>query len=129
MNKMVNKLWKHEIPRELILSFLDEHFDGMDEIIHDTPCYTYRITLEGFKRIVLNHALQPWLDKCMPYYYPSKQYYLTRPMTYTSFATILRQCARHYGWQFSSACSYRQSTRMVEYRIRISDESFSVSLI
>lgn len=129
MNKMVNKLWKHEMPRELVLSFLRDHFQTMTDITEDISYTTYRITLEDFKRLVLNHALQPWLDKCMPYYYPSKQYYLTRTMTYPSFATILRQCARHYGWQFSSACSYRQSTRMVEYRIRISDESFSVSLI
>ena len=50
-----------------------------------------------------------------PFYHESKRHYATRPMTYTRFATLLRQLAKATGFLFTSRIVYSRSTYEIRY--------------
>tara|TARA_Y100000592_G_C5412980_1_gene289107 strand:- start:581 stop:1006 length:426 start_codon:yes stop_codon:yes gene_type:complete len=47
-----------------------------------------------FKKLQYNNSIQGFLQNIKEYYYESKQYYVTRQITYNNFLTIIRQICK-----------------------------------
>lgn len=79
----------------------------------------YIISPIVYKQAVFHNLLSQLLDDIRPYYYQSKQYYVTRKMTYTRFLTIIRQICNQHNIPFASKIQYRNSTYEIIYFIQL----------
>ena len=112
---MVDKLFKEPFPKTEFIDFLRKH--AFIQTTHDGCIFV--ITREIYKQLKYHGTLQEWYALLIPYYYPSKQYYLTRDTQYKYFATVLRQLARYYNYTFSSKIKYEKSQYTTEYSIHV----------
>lgn len=77
----------------------------------------YLINEHTYSRSKLNGVLEECIDYLLPLYYTSKQFYLTRTMTYSYFLTILRQLCKECNILFTYKIKYFSSKYMIEYYI------------
>tara|TARA_Y100000748_G_C15464964_1_gene476492 strand:+ start:145 stop:471 length:327 start_codon:yes stop_codon:yes gene_type:complete len=70
-----------------------------------------------FARSKMNGVLTKYIDYLLPCYYRSKQFYLTRDMTYNHFLTIIRQVCKVCNILFTYKIKYISSKYMIEYYI------------
>ena len=77
----------------------------------------YLINEHTFARSKLNGILAECIDYLLPLYYSSKQFYLTRKMTYNYFLTIIRQLCKVCNILFTYKIKYISSKYMIEYYI------------
>ena len=82
----MSQLFKKQIQEELLIKFLEDNAEK-------TKKY-YIVNNVLYKKLQFNNLLQPFLDSLISYYHLSKQYYLTRTMTFTRFTTIIRQLCK-----------------------------------
>lgn len=113
---MVNKLFKYSVPKDKIVSFIQSHLWCEPNHSHKT----YILTFELYKKLMYNKVIEEWVYQLKPYYYPSKQFYVERSLTYKHFATILRQLCRHHAISFSSNIQYQRSQYTTHYHIILS---------
>ena len=76
---------------------------------------------------MFNH-IQSFYDKLLEYYHVSKQYYVTRKMTYKSFITVLRQLCKYFGLTYSSQIKYIKSNYEIIYHIDMTSSLDSSTL-
>lgn len=112
---MVHKLFKELFPKTEFIEFLKKHAF----IQTTTEGCVFVITREIYKQLKYHGTLQEWYSLLLPYYYPSKQYYITRDTQYKSFATILRQLAKQYGYTFQSKIKYEKSQYTTDYHLHV----------
>ena len=74
-----------------------------------------------FKRAVLTEKLQPFLDLIKDCYHVSKQFYVTRPMKYTSFLTVVRQICKSNCIAYTSKIHYERSDYEIKYYVMKAD--------
>ena len=79
----------------------------------------YIINSIVYKQAIFHNLLLQFLDEVRPYYHQSKQYYVTRKMTYTRFLTIIRQICNQHNIPFASKIQYRNSTYEIVYFIHL----------
>ena len=77
----------------------------------------YLINEHTFMRSKINGAIENFIQYLLPLYYTSKQFYLTRNITYNSFLTILRQVCKECNILFTYKIKYLSSKYMIEYYI------------
>ena len=98
MNKCLIKLNKKTLIRHIIDNAYSESIKNIDIIT-------------GYKEYkIKNH------------YFPSKQNYVTRKMTYKNFITILRQICKYHHIPFTSTIKYDKSTYDISYSIFFDSE-------
>ena len=68
-----------------------------------------------FKQAEYNNKIKPFLDKLIPYYHKSKQFYLTREINFANWITVIRQISKHQNIEYSTKIKYNKSTHYVEY--------------
>jgi hypothetical protein len=91
-------------------------FELLDQICTKTNNY-YIFNKIAFKKCGFINLLQPFIDSLMPNYYKSKQFYLTRKQTCSSFATIIRQLCKLNNLNYTSKIHYTKSTYDIIYNI------------
>ena len=73
----------------------------------------------SFKKAQLSKSIQSFLDSIKKYYYPSKQFYVTRDITYKGIVTIIRQICKYHHIPFTSQIKYNKSKYEIIYTIFI----------
>ena len=77
----------------------------------------YIINKHTYTRSKLDGSLTKCLDYLLPLYYKSKQFYLTRNMTYNNFVTVIRHMCKICNILFTYKIKYISSKYMIEYYI------------
>jgi len=71
----------------------------------------------SYKRAQLAETLQPFLDSIIDSYHISKQYYVSRKMSYTRFVTVIRQICKDIRIPYVSKIKYDRSSYEIVYYI------------
>ena len=102
--------FKKHFPIEILYTFLDKFcIKKGNYVMFDYNSF----------RIMLYHDYNDeFIELLKEYYYPSKQFYLTRPLTFNSFVTIIRQLCKINNVDFESKILYQHSIYNIEYYIR-----------
>ena len=106
---MSTQIFKNTIPNDMLFNLLDEI------CLKNEKHYTFNG--EAFKRGVYKELIQEFITQCVPFYYLSKRKYLEKPLTFNSFATILRQICNFNKISYTSQIKYDKSTYGIEYYI------------
>ena len=99
---------------------IKEHVDFFNEFISDIGIQenNYIVINETiFNQAKYNDKIQPFFDKLIPYYYKSKQFYVTREINFGNFITVLRQICKKNNVEYTSKIKYSKSTHFMEYYI------------
>jgi len=106
---MNSQIFKKQIPKEQL-------FDLLEKICCKTENY-YVFNKIAYKKGEFVGLLQPFIESLLPSYHKSKEFYLTRKQTYSSFATIIRQICRSHNINYESKIAYIKSTYDIVYHI------------
>ena len=106
---MSNQIFKEMPKKELLFNLLDNVCEKNDmHYIFDNNSY----------KLIHYHKLMDNFIKCLKYYYhDSKQFYLTRPMTFTNFNTILRHLCKCNNITFLNSLKYINGTYEIIYQV------------
>ena len=77
----------------------------------------FTLTKDSYKRAQLLNILDPFLKDTKEHYFPSKQHYITRPMRFSYFVTIIRQLCKECCMGWASDISYDKSSYNMRYYI------------
>jgi hypothetical protein len=107
---MKNQLFRKQIPCQIV-------FDLLEKIcLVKTETY-YLINHNAYKKLLFYKYEQPFLDEIIHYYYFSKQFYVTRPLSYKSFINLIRQICNNSNIQYTSLIKYSASDYDIQYTI------------
>jgi hypothetical protein len=108
---MLDGFFTKKIPIEMLYIFLDKVGIKKDKYyLFDYNCF----------RVMIYHNYNvEFINSIMDYYKPSKLYYLTRPTTYNSFVTIIRQICKINNVEFKTKILYQHSIYNIEYYIGV----------
>jgi hypothetical protein len=68
-----------------------------------------------FKKAEYNNLIRPFIDKLVPHYHKSKQFYLTREINFSNFITVIRQICKSNDIEYTSKLKYSKSSHYIEY--------------
>ena len=114
-----HKILRALIPNELLYGFINK-------IATKTPNTNYYLIDDcAYRKSIYvdddaNDApslLQKFCTDLTPYYYPNKQVFVTRKMSYNNLNTILRQICRHNSIECKSHRKYDKSKTHIVYYI------------
>jgi hypothetical protein len=103
------QILKKKIPSEFL-------FHLLEKICSKTP-KNYIFNKTSFKKGLFTEDIHIFIKECMPYYHTSKQRYLTNPITYNSFTTIIRQICNINKTIYTSQIKYDHSSYDIVYYI------------
>ncbi len=106
---MKSQLFKNLIPTSILFEFLKEYS-------HDKGSY-YLFSNISYNKAKYHNGVEKFCDKIKDYYFPAKQHYATRKMTYNNFTTILRQICKTNLVTHTSKVKYEKSSYDIEYFI------------
>ena len=114
---MVSQIIKKDIPTNIIYEFLDKICDNnVNENIIDQKKY-FTINKSSFRKAEFHNLIIPFLEVIKQYYHLSKQFYITRKLTYNNFLTIIRQICNFKNISYESKITYQKSNYEVIYYI------------
>lgn len=91
-------------------------FDLLEQICLKTDKY-YLLDINAYKKMLFHNYQPTFLEGLQEYYHVSKQFYLTRKLTYNSFTNVVRQICKSNGIMFTSQIKYNESKYGIEYFI------------
>jgi hypothetical protein len=106
---MNSQIFKDQISKDIL-------FELLDKICVKNEKY-YTLCKISFKKGEYNNLLVPFMEILLPKYHNSKQYYVTRKLTYSSFITIVRQLCRLNSINYTSKIIYSKSSYDIIYYI------------
>lgn len=106
---MSTQIFKSKISNDVFFSFLESICFKSDKY--------YTINFIAFKKGLYNEKIQEFIKMCIPYYHNSKQKYVEKPLTYKSFATILRQICNFNSILYTTKILYCKSEYEIVYYI------------
>jgi len=77
----------------------------------------YLLDINAFKKMIFHNYNEDFLRDILDCYHVSKQFYVTRKLTYNSFTNIVRQICKSTGLMFSSQIKYNESKYNIDYYI------------
>lgn len=116
----MSQLFKTNVPKNIMMELITTYF------YYDDMQKNYILNKSVYKKLILFKTLSPFLQKIKPYYFVSKQYYVSKkPLTYSNFATIIRQLCKHLNICIKSKIKYYKSTYEIIYNIKLDDPYIS----
>ena len=106
---LVSQIFKKQIPNELLFDLL--------EIICAKDDKYFILNYESFKKGVYNGLINEFIVSCKEYYHVSKQKYLTKPLKYPNFITIIRQICNLNQIVYNYKIKYDKSNYTIVYYI------------
>lgn len=106
---MMKQIFRKNVPNELL-------FNLLEKICLKTEKY-YLFDQNAFRKLVYNHLDKDFLNVIIEYYHTSKQFYISRKLTYNSFTTLLRQICKSNNIMFTSQLKYNESKYNIDYFI------------
>lgn len=106
---MSSQIFIKSIPQTIL-------FDLLDKICIKNNKY-YILDKISYKKGEYLQLLHFFYQELIPYYYLSKQFYLTRKQNYSTFITIIRQLCKKNNIHYSSKIIYNKSSYDIVYNI------------
>lgn len=106
---METQILKKPVPKEFIIDFLEKICDNTNNYL--------LLNKAAFRKCEFHNLLSPFLEELKKYYHKSKQFYLTRKLTYNYFLTIIRQICKNSKIRYENKVSYNKSLYDVAYHI------------
>jgi len=91
-------------------------FDLLDKICLKKEKY-YVVDNNAFRKLVFHKYHEAFFNDIIGYYHISKQFYVTRKLTYKSFTNIVRQICKVNNIMFTSEIKYSDSDYTIDYYI------------
>jgi len=113
-----SQIFKNHIPNEVFFELLEKICFKMEN------CYVFSV--DSFKKGLYNDEIQKFLQICNSYYFISRRHYLTRKLTYQSFATILRQICNYNKITYTKEIKYNKSTYSMFYYVFFETEEETI---
>lgn len=110
-----SQLFKQKIPIDLFFNYIKKLSIEENKF--------YLINNISFKQAKYHNILQIFCDEILPYYYISKQFYVTRDLNYNKFITIIRQICNLLNIKYTSKIKYNKSLYDISYYIYKLDET------
>ena len=104
---MIKQIFRENVPVSLL-------YDLLSKICLTTDKYYY-MDMNAFRKMTFHMYHEEFFKELLNYYHVSKQFYITRPLTYNSFTTILRQICKSNEIMFTSNIHYNQSKYTIDY--------------
>ena len=108
---METQIFKKTIPKEFIINFLEKICDNTNDYL--------LLNKAAFRKSEFHNLLSPFLEELKEYYHKSKQFYLTRKLSYNYFLTIIRQICKNSKIRYENKVIYTKSLYDVTYHIFI----------
>lgn len=105
---------KHYIFSSLVP--LESLFSLLDKICASNEEY-YIVDKIAYKKMLYYSHHQTFLLDVLPHYHRSKQYFITRELTYNSFVNIARQICNSHNHQIIASKKYNNSEYTIRYII------------
>jgi hypothetical protein len=105
----MKQIFKQNIPSDFLFEFLKDN--------SSLEANYFIFNSEIYKKSILNNSLNSFIQKCKPYYYISKQFYLERELNYNNFITIIRQICKANNIKYKSNIKYDKSNYSIVYYI------------
>lgn len=106
---MASQIFKKQIPENIL-------YDLLDKICIKNDKY-YILDKISYKKGEYQKILEPFFQLLTEYYHISKQYYIIRKLTYSSFITVIRQICRSNNINYISKILYSKSDYNIVYYI------------
>lgn len=106
-----SQLFKTQVPNNTL-------FDLLDKICQKTDKHYY-LDQNAFRKMLFHGYEKSFLDDIKNYYYSSKQFYITRALSYKSFTNVIRQICKHNNILFNSSIRYNDSKYSINFFIYI----------
>lgn len=91
-------------------------YDLLDQISLKTNKY-YVIDMNSYKKFLFYNLNEHFSQIMLEYYHTSKQFYVTRKMTYNSFINIIRHICKNANIMYTSQLKYNESKYNIVYHI------------
>lgn len=106
---MTKQIFRCAVPIKIL-------FDVLDEVCLKTDKY-YLIDMNAYKKYIYNDIHTRFIETIRDYYHASKQFYVTRKVTYNSFTNMIRQICKVNNVMFTSNIRYNESKYNINYLI------------
>ena len=106
---MLTQIFKIQIPIQII-------YDLLEKICIKTDKY-YLIDMNAYRKLVYYSFYDDFSAQILDKYHLSKQFYITRKLTYNSFTNIIRQVCKSNNIMFTSQIKYNESQYNIDYMI------------
>ena len=105
----MKQIFKKDVPIIIL-------YDLLDQISLKTDKY-YVIDMNSYKKMLFYNLQESFSNIMMDYYHSSKQFYVTRKMTYNSFVNIIRHICKNTNTMYTSQLKYNESKYNIIYNI------------
>lgn len=109
IDNMLKQIFKENVPINML-------YELLEKICLKTDKY-YFIDANAFKKMQFHNLQNAFIEAILPYYHSSKQFYVTRKMTYNSFTNVIRQICKSNAIMFNSQLKYNESKYTIDYFI------------
>ena len=116
-----NQLFKKPIKNDSV-------YDLLEKICSKTNSY-YIIDQNAYKKLIYHGFQTDFCKSLLDCYHVSKQFYVTRKLTYNSFTNIIRQICKTNNIMFTSNIKYNESKYVIEYYIYFPKSAESVGTL
>lgn len=116
---MKSKYFKEIIPANHLFGLLQR----ICKIEHNEFILNYC----SYKSAIFYDLISPFMEICLPYYLSNKQSYVTKPLTYKSFLTVVRHICKTNGIFYRHQIKYNKSEYEIVYYIHLSSSATNVS--
>ena len=107
----MSQIFRNPIPIIYVYDLLEKVCDNSLSDIH------YIFSMSSYKKLCYHGYDTEFLQKIIPYYHYSKQYYVQRPQNYKTFSTLIRQICKFNDIVIFSKMNYYNSSYIMEYFI------------
>lgn len=106
---MLKQIFRKNVDIEILYGLLEKCCLKTDKY--------YLLDINAFKKMIFHNYSDSFLADILDCYHVSKQFYVTRKLTYNSFTNIVRQICKSTGLMFSSQIKYNESKYNIDYYI------------
>ncbi len=106
-----NQLFSKDINNEVLIKLLDKICQKKNNFYH--------LDQNAFRKMLFHGYEKDFYNSIKEHYYSSKQFYVTRTITYKSFTNVVRQICKHNNILLNSSIRYNNSKYAIEFNIYV----------
>ena len=106
---MLKQMFKNQVPNQIL-------FELLEQVCIKTNKY-YLFDMNAYRKLIFHDLYNQFAASIIDYYHMSKQFYLTRKLTYNSMTNIIRQICKCNSIMFTFDIKYNKSEYNIDYFI------------
>ena len=106
---MLTQIFKTQISIDLL-------FELLEKVCIKTDKY-YLVDMNAYRKLLYYNIYDDFSSQIINNYHLSKQFYVTRKISYNSFTNIIRQICKSNNIMFTSQIKYNESQYNIDYMI------------